>query len=135
MIRLKPCPRCGSGEVAWNVHDMEDYGQLHVISCCDCGIRTRLADTHDGAIADWNTRPDGWVLTSERWPDKDRPVIGEHGGGSMGLFIVVQVGDELCMPECYSLWYGGCEPSWRGEFEDIPEDDHPKRWRYILPIS
>lgn len=55
---LKPCPFCGSKDVA--VYDNKDaaigwwlsYGML----CLNCGARTELFDTTKAAVRAWNRR-------------------------------------------------------------------------------
>ena len=53
MEKLKPCPFCGSDDVA-----MYELYPSSYVRCRACGAEGSLCDSHDEAAAAWNSRTD-----------------------------------------------------------------------------
>lgn len=55
MEELKPCPFCGSCDIAVNF-DILDYGEEYFCECNKCGSTSSNRLNKENAIATWNTR-------------------------------------------------------------------------------
>lgn len=53
VVKLKPCPFCGDGDVNTYKCNITD---VWYVSCAGCGIRTEGDTSEDIAIAAWNRR-------------------------------------------------------------------------------
>ena len=56
---MKPCPFCGSSNVAPEEEYGSDCGYSfggHLVICNDCGIQTKYYETVEEAIEAWNRR-------------------------------------------------------------------------------
>ena len=62
MSELKPCPSCGSTNVA--IHKDVHGNLLWWGECYDCDLSTKGCDTADQAVAAWNTRAESSALTA-----------------------------------------------------------------------
>lgn len=125
MSELKPCPRCGSaGEYGINA----SFNHKRFVNCIVCGIRTAYHDTWDLAVSDWNTRPDDWVMTSERLPDEGVPVwMTDDNHKDIIPCVCIDAAFRLLMEPPIKL-----DGEWVTRFMERKFDVPPKRWRYML---
>ena len=65
---LKPCPFCGTGQMAWENEGKWQAGCIN--EKCPVGrVFTKKYDTEAEAITAWNTRPSPWIsVTPETVP-------------------------------------------------------------------
>ena len=117
----------------WNTRPLEENNERGSASHC-CGdldeprVKCQRCTARADDASDWNTRHDGWVLTSERLPNEGHPLW------------MTDDNDKDVLPGLYldgSFWLP--EETLNGKWIvtriERPLDEPPKRWRYMLPIN
>lgn len=115
---IKPCPFCG-GSASHCCGDLDEP----IVKCNRCTARADDA-------SDWNTRPDQWVMTSDKLPEEGVPVWGEMDRQEHVLAIYVLLQSEWLFTKGTIFVENG---RWFNLMtcKDKPENP-PKRWRYML---
>lgn len=59
MMKLKPCPFCGSKEIGIEASGNTDTDYVYFGYCWDCGGNGPIKDTEEKAAEGWNNRAGG----------------------------------------------------------------------------
>jgi len=101
MSELKPCPSCGSTNVA--IHK-DVYGNfIWWGACYDCDLNTKGCDTEEQAIAAWNRRAESPELSAALESVRRRDEVIEE------LAVIAARGGDcpkpnICGPVCVDCW-------------------------------
>lgn len=70
MNKLKTCPFCGGKADTGRHKSRNKDDEYYLVMCVHCFART-VGETFEEAEDTWNTRADGWIPISKKWPDKN----------------------------------------------------------------
>lgn len=121
---LKPCPFCGSTDIAIVKQDNPhndydgDYPYLYTAACKQCLSRSPQKVYEEYAAEAWNTRASGWIPCSEMLPeDKQKVLIHTK---SKGHILIAEYNSDWSTP-FYSFRIGGWKIRQVSHWMPLPE--------------